>query len=299
MKTAHRIAAACGLAVALALPVPAQAEAERIVAIGGSITEIVYALGEQDRIVAVDATSLHPEAARSHPDVGYMRALSAEPVLATGPDLILAIADAGPPQALEQLKQSGVAVTTVPDDPSLAGVAAKIRAVASALGVADAGEDLVVRVEGEAEALRRQIAAIEAAPKVIFVLSAGRGAPMVAGTQTSAQSIIELAGGRNAIAGFSGFKPLSPEAALGAAPEVILTTNRTLTGLGGAEGLLSLPALATTPAARDARVVALDGLLLLGFGPRTPEAMRRLAAELHPELGLETAARGGTAAGGD
>ena len=297
MKTALGAAAACGLLVALALPVSARAEAERIAAIGGSVTEIVYALGEQDRIVAVDSTSLYPEAARSHPDVGYMRAIAAEPVLATGPDLILAVADAGPPQALEQLKQSGVAVTAVPDEPSLAGVAAKIRVVSSALGVADAGEALVRRVEAEAESLRRQIAASQGRPKVLFLLSAGRGAPLVAGAATSAQSIVELAGGRNAVTGFEGFKPLSPEAAIAAGPEVILTTSRTLEAFGGAEALLELPALAATPAARDARMIALDGLLLLGFGPRTPEAMRLLAAELHPELSLETAAKAESGAG--
>ena len=286
MSAAPARLAALGLLLTLASPVPASAEAGRVASIGGSVTEIVYALGQEERIVAVDSTSLYPEAARSHPDVGYMRALSAEPVLATGPDLILAVADAGPPQALDQLRQSGVSVVTVPDEPSLAGVAAKIRAVAEALGVPAAGAVLAEKTTAEAETLRHALADANSRPKVLFLLSAGRGAPLVAGESTSAEAIIELAGGRNAVGGFAGFKPLSPEAAIAAAPDVILTTTRTLEGFGGAEPLLELPALASTPAAAKRRLIALDGLLLLGFGPRTPEAMRELAAALHPELDL-------------
>ncbi|MEX0922421.1 MAG: ABC transporter substrate-binding protein [Rhodovibrionaceae bacterium] len=285
------------LLLALALPGRAEAEAERIASIGGSVTEIVYALGQQERIVAVDATSLYPPAARSHPDVGYLRALSAEPILATAPDLILTEADAGPPQVLEQLRQSGIAVIAVPDESSLAGVAGKVRAVAAALGSVAAGESLIAEIERQAGELAAQIATAPTRPRVLFLLSAGRGAPLAAGRGTSAEAIIELAGGENAISGFEGYKPLSPESAIAAAPEVVLTTTRTLEGLGGAQALLSLPALAATPAARDGRLLALDGLLLLGFGPRTPEAMRALATALHPELHLEQAAKNQPASG--
>ena len=69
-------------------------EMGRIIAIGGSITEIIYALGAEDKLVAVDSTSMYPASAlERHPDVGYMRALSAEPVLSVAPDVILAIDD--------------------------------------------------------------------------------------------------------------------------------------------------------------------------------------------------------------
>ncbi len=280
------------LALLLTSAIPSYAEsgARKVVSIGGSITEIVFALGQQDRLVAVDSTSLYPQAAASLPDVGYMRALSAEPVLATGPDLILAAADAGPPQTLDQLRQSGVSVETVPDHASLPGVTEKIRVVARALGKAEAGEALIAEIERQTDELQAEIAGVASRPSVLFLLSAGRGAPLAAGEMTSAEAIIVLSGGRNAISGFEGYKPLSPESAVAAAPDVILTTSRTLESMGGESGLLALPALAATPAARAGRLIVLDGLLLLGFGPRTPEAMRALAQALHPELQLDRSA---------
>ncbi|MBK1671552.1 hypothetical protein CKO28_26495 [Rhodovibrio sodomensis] len=114
----------------------------RVVSVGGSVTEIVYALGAEERLVGVDSTSLYPPAAQEVPDVGYMRRLSAEPILSLEPDIVLAAADAGPPEALAQLRAAGVEVVEVPDTPSPAGVTEKVRAVAAALGMAGQGEAL-------------------------------------------------------------------------------------------------------------------------------------------------------------
>lgn len=121
---------------------------------------------------------------------------------------------------------------------------------------------------------------------MLFLLSVGRGAPMAGGRETAAEGIIALAGGRNAVTAFEGFKPLSPEAAVSAAPEVILVTRSTLEALGGHEALLSRPEIAGTPAGTNSWVVVMDALLLLGFGPRTPQAVRDLAKDLHPEVTL-------------
>ena len=115
----------------------------RIVSIGGSVTEFVYALEAQDHLVAVDATSRHPPEATAKPSVGYMRALSAEPILSLDPTLVLAVADAGPPSTLEQLRAAGVRLVTIPDDPSPHGIVGKARAVAAALEVPERGEALV------------------------------------------------------------------------------------------------------------------------------------------------------------
>ncbi|WP_416897084.1 MAG: ABC transporter substrate-binding protein [Minwuia sp.] len=92
--------------IGLGWPVGASAEGsgQRVVTIGGSITEIVYQLNAQDRLVGVDSTSMFPPQALELPNVGYVRQLSAEPILALAPDLILAEADAGPPAAVDHLR---------------------------------------------------------------------------------------------------------------------------------------------------------------------------------------------------
>lgn len=293
----------CGLLAVLLAPVALQSapvsvadangkpiaidSSARVVSIGGSITEIVYALGAQDRLVAVDSTSRHPAAASVLPNVGYMRQLSAEPILALSPTLVLAEADAGPPAALDQLREAGVAVLTVVDRHSPAGIYGKIHAVAAALDLRPSGIALVNDVRTRFAAVREAVAEAQVAPKVLFLLSVGNGgAPLAAGRDTSAAAIIAMAGGVNAIDGYAGYKPMTPEATVAAEPDVILLTSRSLKLLGGEDKLWALPALSATPAGASRRVIAMDGLLLLGFGPRTAEAVRRLARALHPDLAL-------------
>ena len=91
-------------------------DASRIVSVGGAVTEILYALGLADRIVAVDTTSLFPaEALKQKPNVGYMRALSAEGVLGLNPSLVLAIDGAGPKETIAVLEAATVPLVRVPD----------------------------------------------------------------------------------------------------------------------------------------------------------------------------------------
>lgn len=262
-------------------------ESGPVISIGGSITEIAYAIGAAERIVAVDATSLYPPEAASKANVGYMRRLAAEPILALEPALILAVADAGPVSVLEQLRAADVAVVLVPDEPSIEGVVRKIEIVSKALGAERKGKGLAARILSEFEMLTAAVGTTALRPRVLFLLSIGQGgAPLAGGRKTSADGIIRMAGGANAVDAFEGYKPLSPEAAVEARPEIILVTERSLELLGGAEGLLALPEVAVTPAGQARRILSLDGLLLLGFGPRTGQAVSWLARELHPSLRL-------------
>jgi len=260
---------------------------QRIVAVGGAVTEIVYALGLEDRLLAVDTTSFYPAAATELPNVGYMRQLSAEPILALGPQLVLAIEDSGPPAALDQLRDAGVPVVVVPDDYTPEGVLEKIEMVAAALDAEAAGKALRDRVGAELAAVRQAFADVPDRPRVLFLLSISKSrTPVAAGHNTAAEGIIALAGGTNAVDGFESYKPLSPEAAVAAAPEVLLIGERSLDLLGGMEGLLAVPEISLTPAAKNRRVVVLDTLFLLGFGPRTAQAAAALGKQLHPSVAV-------------
>ena len=262
-------------------------DASRIVSIGGAVTEILYRLDAGKRIVAVDTTSLYPAAAlKTHPNVGYLRALSAEGILSMRPTLVIAEAAAGPPPVLRQLKAAGTNVVLLRDDPTAKGVVYKIRVISTLIGEKARGTELANAFQEDMRQLAEAIATVKKKPRVLFLLSVGRGAPLVAGQETSADSIIRLAGGVNAIQGYKRYKPLSPEAAVAANPDVILTVSRTVESLGGIEKIAARRELAPTPAGRAKRVVAMNGLYLLGFGPRTPLAVRDLAQALHPALAL-------------
>lgn len=279
------LAIALGL-TALALPAHSDYDRSRVVSIGGSVTEILYALGLEAAIVGVDTTSLYPPAAlATHPNVGYMRALSAEGVLSLSPTLILTEADAGPKEALTVLSKASVPLVSLPDDATAQGLADKIRAVGAAMAAQSQANKLANAVSQDLEQVRKATAGIGKAVSVLFILTASGGRIVAAGTDTTAHAMIELAGGRNAFAAAEGYKPASPEALLEGAPDVILTMDRP-----GHEAtlkeLMAHPALAGTPAVKNHRVLTMDGLYLLGFGPRTAHAVRDLAQALYPDRTL-------------
>jgi iron complex transport system substrate-binding protein len=262
------------------------ADTSRIVSIGGSITEILYALGLQQNIVAVDTTSLYPPAAlQEKPNVGYMRQLSAEGVLSLSPTLVLALQGSGPKETIDILQQSNVPFVAVPDAFSGQGILEKIRVVAQSVGTRARGECLARRVGDELATLEGMRAQIRERIKVAFVLSLSANRPMIAGRATAADGIIALAGATNAFADFDGYKLVNDEAIIAAKPDAVLVMQRGEHGLS-AETVFAQPALAMTPAAERKALVSMDGLYLLGFGPRTAAAARDLAAHLYPNVDI-------------
>nr|WP_083096064.1 ABC transporter substrate-binding protein [Pseudophaeobacter leonis] len=255
----------------------------RIVSIGGSVTEVVYALKQEARLVARDTTSTYPHAANALPNVGYARALSPEGVLSVDPDLILATQGSGPPETLEVLKQANVTYVEVPEIYTAQGVLTKIATVATALGQQQAGETLAAQVSAELDAalaLATEVAG-DSPKRVLFVLSTQGGRITVSGKDTAADGIIAMAGAQNAITAFSGYKQMTDEAIAAAAPDIILAMDR-----GGDHGLtketlLTMPALMLTPAAQNGHLVRMTGLRLLGFGPRTATAVKELSQAFH------------------
>lgn len=255
-------------------------EASRIVSIGGSVTEILFAMGLGDRVIAVDQTSRYPAAARGLPNVGYSRNLAPEGVLSVAPGVILAIEGAGPRSTLDVLENASVPVVIIPDAHDAAGVVRKIEAVANAVGEPEKGRALADAVRADFAALDSAVAALKDRPRAVFVLSTGNGTAVVGGADTSADAMFRLSGVTNAMSALKGYKPAVDEAAMAAEPDAVVVMRG-----GGqvldAASVLSLPAFAGTPAARDQKFVSLPGSYLLGFGPRAPQAARDLAAALH------------------
>jgi iron complex transport system substrate-binding protein len=254
----------------------------RIVSVGGSLTEIVYAVGAQQQLVAVDTTSLFPQEATKLPKVGYMRQLSAEGVLSMNPGVVLTTTDAGPPNVIQQLKDAGIKLMTAPSsDHTIDELRNKIRMVGQATGKATEAQSLDARVMRDYSDAQAYVAQQKSKPRVLFILAtSSSGSASVAGDQTAAQALIQLAGGVNALSGFKGYRPMTAEAVIAAAPDVIVLTQQGLTAIGGVEKLLAAPGLALTPAGKARKVVAMDALYLLGFGPRLPQAMRELAERI-------------------
>jgi iron complex transport system substrate-binding protein len=278
------LAFSLGLAGASAQELKPFADTSRLVSIGGSLTEIIYALGEEENLVARDQTALYPEAALALPDVGYMRQLAPEGVLSVSPSALLVIEGSGPPEALEVLSHAGVEYQTVPEGFSHEGILTKVRAVGQALGVTDKAEALAARLDAALKDVEARTAGIAQRKRVLFVLSTQGGKIQASGTGTAADGIIALAGAINAVSDYEGYKALTEEAIIAAAPDVILMMDR-----GGDHGatdaeLIAHPAVALTPAGKNHAIVRLEGSYLLGFGPRTADAVGELVDRLYGDL---------------
>ncbi|MCO6385435.1 hemin ABC transporter substrate-binding protein [Aliihoeflea sp. 40Bstr573] len=269
--------------LALSAPALAQDGPQRIVAIGGSLTEIVYALGQEDRLISRDTTSVFPPEALALPDVGYMRALSPEGVLSADPDLILVLEGAGPPEAMEVIRSASVPVVTVPESFDRDGVLAKVEAVGKALGEEEAAAELATRIDADLRVAEDAASGVDDPARVLFILSMEGGRVMASGTGTAADGMIRLAGGENAITDYAGYKQLTDEAIVTASPDVILLMDRGGNLDPATVDLSAQPALAATPAGEAGRVIRMDGAFLLGFGPRTAAAAKELAAALYAD----------------
>lgn len=267
---------------------PAFAQAgDRIVVAGGVITEVLYALGLQERIAGVDSTSqFPPKALQDKPNIGYVRALSAEGVLSLNPSLIMLIDGAGPPDAVALLAESGVAIARIADGMTPEGVAAKIVAIGAAVGATEPAARLAAQTTARFRELAALRAGLPAQKRVLFVLSLQNGRALVGGRNSSADAIIGLAGGINVAGAIEGYKPMTEEAILAAAPDMVLMMRNSSAHNTTPDELFALPAFSRTPAAATKRLVHMDGLYLLGFGPRTPFAARDLMAAIYPQAAI-------------
>jgi iron complex transport system substrate-binding protein len=259
-------------------------DASRIVSIGGAVTEILYALKLDQRIAAVDTTSLFPpQALKTKPNVGYLRQLSPEGVLGLNPTLVLAADGAGPKEAIAVLETASVPYVRVPDHFTGEGVIDKIRLIAAATGEAKRGDCLAAGVRADLDALAKVRAGIKQPKRVLFILSLANGRAMVAGRGTAADGIIRLAGAQNAITEFEGYKPINEEAIVAAKPQAVLAMEREGYKLK-ADEVLGGAGFNLTPAAADKAFVSMEGQYLLGFGPRTARAARDLAHALDQKV---------------
>ena len=250
-------------------PEPAM-DASRIVSAGGSVTEIIYALGAESRLVAVDTTSNFPSSAADLPSVGYVRALSTEGMLSTRPTLILGEDDMGPPEVLSQLSSLGIELAVIPERWHGQGIVEKVRCISSIVGVGQGARDaLIEKLQNHMDDLSIQRSRIDKPIRVALLLALRDGVPTAAGSETSGHGVLEMAGLTNVFADFEGWKPIAPEAMIKRNPEVIFITERSAKAAGGIEAVIADPIIELTDAGSSGNVFAVDGMALLGFGPRT------------------------------
>ncbi|NBC06860.1 MAG: ABC transporter substrate-binding protein [Bacteroidetes bacterium] len=254
---------------------------ERLVSLSGGITELLYELGQGDKIVGIDVTSTYPaDKVAQLPRLGHVRQLNVEALLSLQPDLVLAERTDEASAALQQLEGAGVEVLWLDGSFSLEKPMAQAEQISQKLELGQELKRLRQAYEADKKRLQQVRQAVEGTPKVLFIYARGKGSLMVAGKNTAASAMIELAGGQNAVQSFEGFRALSAEGLMQAQPEVLLLFKSGLQSLGGVDGLLQVPGLAQTPAGQQGHIIGMDGLYLLGFTPRAARAAADLSERL-------------------
>ncbi|WP_197057904.1 heme/hemin ABC transporter substrate-binding protein [Vibrio variabilis] len=254
---------------------------ERIISAGSAVTEIIFALEQQDKLVAVDVTSALPKDLEL-PKIGYHRRLSAEGLLALGANRLIGSDEMGPDTTLAQLKSAGVKVDVVNTKATPMGLLERIDEIALITGADQQAEKLKRQVNQQIETLEANQP--EVGKKVLFLLIHEGRPANVAGKDTTPNAIIELAGGINPAAEqLTSYKPMSTEAMVEMQPDVILVSGRSYDKMGGAEQILSkMPLLAATPAGKNKRIIKVDGHALVGgLGLKSLSEAERLSKLLN------------------
>ncbi|EHZ2846465.1 hemin ABC transporter substrate-binding protein [Vibrio vulnificus] len=276
-----------GLSVALlstTLSLPLQAAQERIISAGSAVTELILALHAEQSLVAVDVTSQLPEG-QQLPKIGYHRRLSAEGLLALSPTKLIGSDEMGPAPVLQQLKSTGVDIEVVNTQANVDGLKARIDQIAAILNKPQEAQQLKSLVDQQVQSLKAN-QPTEQKKKVLFLLIHEGRAANVAGTDTTPDAIIRLAGAINPAADkITAYKPLSSESMVEMQPDVILVSGRSFEKLGGPDAIIKMmPLLAATPAGQNKQIMAIDGAALVGgLGLKSLAEAKRLNQLLYTQ----------------
>ena len=259
----------------------------RIVSMNGDITEVVFALGLGENVVAVDTSATFPPEALELPKIGYQRSLSAEGVLSMEPTVVIGNEDAGPAAALEQIRATGVPVVVLESVNTIDGAARKIRGVATALGVPIRGEAIATKLEAQIEEVKQLVATVEERPTAVFLYMRGMDTLFLIGRQHLSHELFEASGAISggAAAGVNApFVPLTAEALTAVNPDCIVVLTAGLMSVGGRDGLLQLPGIAQTTAAEEGCILDFDDQYFGGGGPRMGDVLMELLRAFHPDI---------------
>ena len=285
MRLSTRVAVLCvGLFVshqAAAADLP-----QRWVSAGGALSEWVTALGGESKLVGVDTTSQHPQALKALPSIGYQRSLSAEGILSLRPDILIGTEEMGPPPVLAQVKAAKVQVELFSAQPDLPTLEKNVSHLGQLLGAEKQAAQLLQSYQQQLDAQKTRVTDAQSrqkAPGVLLLLGHAGGKPLIAGKDTAADWLLQQAGGRN-LATHTGYKPFSVESLASLDPEVLVFSDRALTGEAAKVALFKEnPILNASRAAKAGRVLELDPTLLVGgLGPRLPAALKTLSDGFYP-----------------
>lgn len=251
----------------------------KIITAGGTVSEIVAALGFKEQIIGTDITSTYPADLQQLPSIGYRNQIKAEGILALGPDLVLAEEGYLTPDVVQQLEATGIVLRFFKKPQQISQTYDLINELGKFLEVEEKAATLTANLRADEAALTAylELNPTEVRPRVAFVMTRGLETVFLAGEETFAASVIEMAGGEFTGKGFKDFIPLTPEAIVSINPDYLLFFESGLTMIGGKDAVSQIRGIDQTTAFQKQQILAFDGHYLSGFGPRIAAAALDLA----------------------
>ncbi|TQV75170.1 ABC transporter substrate-binding protein [Aliikangiella marina] len=265
-----RIFIAVVLAIFLAFVVLPAKAVSKLVTAGGTVTEIVFALGAGEQVVATDQSSTFPEATQSLPSVGYYRDMAAEGILSTGLDTLLVLEGGGRSEALKQVEAAGVKVIRYSKPNTIQGLLNLVSSIGKDIGKDSEAKALIQTIQSTLPE-----AALNTTSRALFLLSAGDRGLIAAGSETVPQLLFDYVGVKN-VASHAGFKTVGLESLAVSQPDILIAPAHSVAGIGGPKAFCKQPALALLEAAKRCRLLVMDSLLALGMTPRVASAIKQL-----------------------
>jgi iron complex transport system substrate-binding protein len=256
---------------------------ERVVCIAKQYTEIIWALGAEKNIVAVDVSSTYPAEAKKLPTVGYHRALSAEGILAARPTLILHDNNIGPEHVVKQLQELKIPMKVFDNKGSdIDSTKLLIREMGAYFGKQQRAEELCKKLDADMATALANSAQYKDSVKVLVIhFGQASNVFLVMTRKSTAAKMLNWAGGTMAVEDEKGMRQLSPEVVAAADPDVILLTDFGYDRLGTPEKVKELPGVAGTKAAKNNRIYRVEEHDLVYLGPRTGENVLMLQKLIH------------------
>jgi len=246
-------------------------DSTRIVCLSKQYNEVIYALGAEKNLVAVDLSSTYPPAIKALPTVGYHRALSAEGLLAQNPTLVIHDNNIGPENVMRQLEKMKVPMKTFKDSVfTIEQDKAMIQQLGAYFHKEPQADSLCKKLDAEMNEALANVHRYTDTPKVV-IIHFGRAMNIyLALTQKStAAKLMGWAGGNIPIGGDKGMQQVSAELIAQADPDVILLTDFGYDRLGTFEKIKELPGVSGTKAALHHRIYRIEEHDIVYLGPRT------------------------------
>lgn len=255
---------------------------QRIVCISKQYSEIIYAIGAEKNIVAVDISSTYPPEIKKLPTIGYHRALSVEAVLAAKPDLILHDNTIGPEHVVRQLEELKIPMKTFVKGETIDSTKMLIREMGTHFHKEAAADSLCTKLDSEMGMALEKAKQYKDTPRVLIVhFGSATNSWLLMTKRSTAGKMINWAGGQMAIDDKKGMRQMSAEVVAASDPDVILLTDKSYDRLGSKDKILELPGIAGTKAAKNNRIYRVEQHDFIYLGPRTGENVLKLEQLIH------------------